>query len=337
VESRQRKIVIIGGGPAGLTAAYDLSKSGIPSVVLEKDCVVGGLARTVNYKGYRFDIGGHRFFTKSRAVEAMWREVLAESEFLRRPRLSRIYFNKRFFQYPLKPLNALFGLGMWNTLAVLLSYAWARVRPQRPERTFEQWVSNRFGKRLYKTFFKTYTEKVWGIPCSQLSADWAAQRIKGLSLFEAIKNAMFGQKSREHGAVVKTLLDAFDYPALGPGMMWRRVADIATANGCDLRLNACAGKIRWIPGGVESIETTTGEIIAGSHFISSMPIREMVDCLEPAAPEPVRAAAQRLGYRDFLTVALILDRAEIFPDNWIYIHGRPDPELQELESRHGPG
>src|ERR1051325_10053953 len=185
-----KPIVIIGAGPAGLTAAYELSKVGIGSVVLEKDEVVGGLSRTVNYKGYRFDIGGHRFFSKVKAVEDMWRQVLAEGQFLRRRRLSRIYYNKKFFYYPLRLSNALLGLGIWNSALIFLSYLRAQLFPQKPEETFEQWISNRFGKRLYRIFFKTYTEKVWGIPCNEIMAEWAAQRIKGLSLIAAVKSAL---------------------------------------------------------------------------------------------------------------------------------------------------
>src|SRR3981081_3106224 len=200
---------MIGAGPAGLTAAYELCKAGVESVVLEKDKVVGGLARTVNYKGYHFDIGGHRFFTKVKAVDDMWREVLAEEDFLHCKRLSRIYYNHRFFYYPLRALDALLGLGIWNSLLIFLSYCKAQLFPEQPEDTLEQWVSNRFGKRLYLTFFKTYTEKVWGIPCSEISAEWAAQRIKGLSLFTALKDALIKQRVDNKDAVVKTLIDAF--------------------------------------------------------------------------------------------------------------------------------
>ena len=190
VNPRDQKVVIIGGGPAGLTAAYQLSKVGAKSVVLEKDAILGGISRTVEYKGYHFDIGGHRFFTKVSVVDKMWREVLPEGDFLHRQRLSRIYYNRKFFFYPLKPVNALFGLGIFNSLLILISYVWAQLFPQMPEDNFESWVTNRFGKRLYLTFFKTYTEKVWGMPANTIAADWAAQRIKGLSLLVAVKNAL---------------------------------------------------------------------------------------------------------------------------------------------------
>jgi protoporphyrinogen oxidase len=317
-----KNVVVIGAGPAGLTAAYELCKSGVCSVVLEKDNVVGGLSRTVNYKGYHFDIGGHRFFTKVKAVEEMWREVLANGQFIRRSRLSRIYYNKKFFYYPLRASNALLGLGVWNSLLIFLSYLRAQIFPEKPEDTFEQWISNRFGKRLYKIFFKTYTEKVWGIPCNQIMAEWAAQRIKGLSLLTAVKSALI-QKQQSKGDVIKTLIDAFDYPELGPGMMWETVRDIVEKNGSEIRLNTGVEKIIWNGGGVKALEVVTDgvpEIIEGTHFISSMPIRGLIKKFDPPAPERVIKAAEALNYRDFLTVALVVNKRELFPDNWIYVH-----------------
>ena len=315
-------VVIIGAGPAGLTAAYDLCKAGVNSVVLEKDNVVGGISRTVNYKGYHFDIGGHRFFTKVKAVEAMWHEVLSEGQFLRRGRLSRIYYNKKFFYYPLKASNALLGLGIWNSALIFLSYLRAQLFPEKPEDTFEQWISNRFGKRLYRIFFKTYTEKVWGIPCNQIMAEWAAQRIKGLSLLAAVKNALI-QKQAKGGDVIKTLIDAFDYPEFGPGMMWETVKQIVERDGSEIRFNAGVEKILWSDGAVDAVQVMVDgklETIEGTHFISTMPIRELIQKFEPPVPEHVLKAAEALNYRDFLTVALVINKQELFPDNWIYIH-----------------
>lgn len=317
-----KNVVIIGAGPAGLTAAYELCKLGVRAVVLEKDSVVGGLSRTVNYKGYHFDIGGHRFFTKVKAVDAMWREVLTDGQFLRRNRLSRIYYNKKFFYYPLRASNALLGLGVWNSLLIFLSYLRAQLFPEKPEDTFEQWISNRFGKRLYKIFFKTYTEKVWGIPCDQIMAEWAAQRIKGLSLLAAVKSALI-QKQQTKGDVIKTLIDAFDYPELGPGMMWETVSDIVKENGREIRLNAGVNRIIWDGSGVKALEIITDgvpEIVEGTHFISSMPIRGLIKKFDPPVPEAVVKAAEALNYRDFLTVALVVNKRELFPDNWIYVH-----------------
>jgi protoporphyrinogen oxidase len=316
------KVVIIGAGPAGLTAAYQLCKAKVRSVILEKDRVVGGISRTVNYKGYHFDIGGHRFFTKVKAVEEMWREVLAEGQFLRRSRLSRIYYNKKFFYYPLRATNALSGLGIFNSALIFLSYLRAQLFPEKPEQTFEQWICNRFGKRLYRIFFKTYTEKVWGIPCNEIMAEWAAQRIKGLSLLAAVKSALI-QKQQSKGDVIKTLIDAFDYPELGPGMMWDTVQKLVERDGSELRLDAGVEKILWSEGRVDALEVMIHgkpETISGTHFISTMPIRELIQKFDPPVPDNIRKAAEALNYRDFLTVALVINQRELFPDNWIYIH-----------------
>ena len=320
------RVVIIGGGPAGLTAAYQLSKQSVNSVVLEKDCILGGISRTENYKGYHFDIGGHRFFTKVNVVQDMWHEVLSQEDFIKRPRLSRIFYNKKFFYYPLRPLNALFGLGIWSSFMILCSYIYAHWFPSLPEDNFERWVSNRFGKRLYNIFFKTYTEKVWGIPGDQIAAEWAAQRIKGLSLLVALKNALTTQSSNGK-AVVTTLIDSFHYPKRGPGMMWDAVAKRVIGMGGEIALGAEVQKINWVTGKVKSVEVNVNgqaEIHEGGHYISTMPIKELIEKLDPLPPSDIRAAANNLQYRDFLTVALILRRKDIFPDNWIYIH---DPEV----------
>lgn len=326
-----KKVVIIGGGPAGLTAAYKLVQSSIPSIVLEKDSVVGGLSRTVNYKGYHFDIGGHRFFTKVKAVDDIWREVLLENEFLRRPRLSRIYYNKHFFQYPLRVFDALSKLGLRNAVLIFMSYVRTRLFPVVEEKTFEQWVTNRFGKRLYRMFFKHYTEKVWGIPCNEISAEWAAQRIKGLTLSSAIKNALFRSRSKDKATAIKTLIDEFDYPVNGPGMMWERMAQIVRESGCEICLDTVVERIEWGNNKVITAEVKTKgqqkqkKQIQGTHFISSMPVRELVQKLDPPAPAQVIEAANNLKYRDFITVALIINKADLFPDNWIYVH---DPEVK---------
>lgn len=327
-EKEKKKVVIIGGGPAGLTAAYQLCKEKVKSVVLEKDNVVGGISRTVNYKGYLFDIGGHRFFTKVKEVDKMWREVLGEKKFLKRSRLSRIYYNRKFFYYPLKATNALLGLGVFNSFLLFGSYIKAQILPVKPEKTFEDWVSNRFGKRLYNTFFKTYTEKVWGIPCSEISADWAAQRIKGLSLLSTIKNALLASQNDNNGEVIKTLIDAFDYPEKGPGQMWEMVADKIQKNGSELKMESCVEKIVWDKNKITALEIGLNghrEMIRGTDFISSMPVRELVRKMSPAPPEEVKKAAEALAYRDFLTVSLIVNKADLFKDNWIYIH---DPAVK---------
>jgi len=318
---RDEKVVIIGGGPAGLTAGYQLSKIGIESVVLEKDDVVGGISRTVNYRDYHFDIGGHRFFTKVQRVEEMWREVLS-SDFLRRSRLSRIFYNGKFFNYPLRPMNALFGLGVRNSSLILLSYVKAQLFPEKPEDTFETWVSNRFGRRLYTTFFKTYTEKVWGIPCNQISAEWAAQRIKGLSLIAALKDALI-KNNHTQKEVITTLIDEFDYPRKGPGMMWEKVADLFNYRGGQVNMGAEAKKLLWKDNKIEGIEVEENsrkEVLHGTQFISTMPIRELIHAFDPQVPNKILEAANKLNYRDFLTVAIIVNKRDVFPDNWIYIH-----------------
>ncbi len=296
-------VVIIGGGPAGLTAAYKLAIAGIKPLVLEKLDKVGGIARTEVYKGYHFDMGCHRFFTKSVEVNRFWHEILGD-ELLTRPRLSRIYYNQKFFNYPLKPLNALSGLGIWF--------------PYPQESTFEEWVTNRFGRRLFRIFFKSYTEKVWGISTSQLSAEWAAQRIKGLDLKTAIVNMFVKSDSN-----IKTLIEEFYYPARGPGMLWTRVQKLIEERGGVVSLNSKVSRINWDERRVTSVEVIKdGEItiIPGSAFISSMPITELILKLDPPAPKDVLDAANQLTYRDFLTICLIVDKEHLFNDNWIYIH-----------------
>jgi protoporphyrinogen oxidase len=323
-ETNTKKVLVIGGGPAGLTASYQLSKTGVESIVLEKDQIVGGISRTAHYKKYYFDIGGHRFFTKIKEVEDIWKEVLGD-DLLRRKRLSRIYFNKKFFYYPLRALNALLGLGIWNSFLILFSYLRAKLTTSKQDETFEEWVSNRFGKRLFNLFFKTYTEKVWGMPCNEIRAEWAAQRIKGLSLVTALKNALIKPRRNTQNKkdVIKTLIDEFSYPKLGPGMMWKAVAENIQDTGSQVWLGAEVERIHWSKNRVEALEVQRNgktEVIFGTDFISSMPIREAIQKFKPAAPKEVLAAANNLKYRDFLTVALIINKPDIFPDNWIYIH-----------------
>ena len=320
----------MGAGPAGLTAAYELMKHGVPVTVLEKDPrQVGGLARTVEHKGYRFDIGGHRFFSKNEAVEELWTEILGD-EMLSRGRLSRIYYRGRFFAYPIQAFNALWNLGPIEAVLCLASYAHARLRPVKNPRTLEDWVRNQFGWRLYSIFFKTYTEKVWGISTRELSADWAAQRIKSLDLWVVIRSAVLPRrKATKRGEIVTTLIDRFRYPRFGPGQMWERVAEFTATRGRPVLLGRAVSRVRHRDGAVTAIETTDAgggvEIHEGTDFVSSIPIRELVDRLDPPAPDNVRKAAGALGYRDFISIALMIDRESVFPDNWIYIH---DPAVK---------
>jgi protoporphyrinogen oxidase len=320
-EIESHPVVIIGGGPAGLTAAYELVKQGVRPVVLEKADKVGGLARTETYKGFRFDMGGHRFFTKSEAVKKMWDEVLG-NDFLVRPRLSRIYYGGKFFYYPLRPLNVLLNLGVWESALIVLSYLRWQLLPYRREETFEQWVTNRFGKRMFLAFFKTYTEKVWGIPCSELKAEWAAQRIKDLSLKTVLLH-MFSKPD----TTIKTLIEEFHYPRLGPGMMWTAVKDRLESQGAAVRLNTEVVGIARVGSRIERVVVSCNghtESIQGTHFISSMPVTEFIKKLDSPSPASLRAA-EELRYRDFLTVCLIVKKADLFPDNWIYIH---DPRVK---------
>ena len=326
--------VIIGGGPAGLTAAYELDKLGSGSTVLEADQQVGGLSRTVHYEGYRFDIGGHRFFSKVPLINELWHEILGD-EFLLRPRVSRIFYDGKFFDYPLKPLNALRNLGPVEAVRVALSYARSQVAPERDERSFEAWVTNRFGSRLYEIFFKTYTEKVWGMPCSEISADWAAQRIKNLSLLEAVRAAWLGTGSDGDGEVITTLIERFHYPRLGPGMMWDRCEAILAERGVPTLRGHRVEAIRHERGKVVAVVARDADgarvEIPASHCISSMPVRELVAALDPAPPEEVRRAAAGLRYRDYLTAVLILRQADVFHDNWIYIHS-PEVKLGRIQN-----
>jgi protoporphyrinogen oxidase len=313
---KKNQVVVIGAGPAGLTAAYHLVKNGIKPIVLEQSDKVGGISRTEKYKGYHFDIGGHRFFTKVQEVQDLWYEVL-EDDFIKTPRMSRIYYQGKFFQYPLSAFDTLQKLGISESFLIIWSYLQAKRQPLPVEENLEQWVTNRFGDRLYKTFFKTYTEKVWGIPCNQIQAEWAAQRIKGLSVKTAVLNALFGKND------TKTLIKEFDYPRLGPGMMWERFAEKIEKAGGEVHMNT---KVL----GMERDGQRITKVIAerddnlikyeADNFISTMPLNKLVKKMDPALPTKVVQAAKGLKYRDFLIVSLIVDAPDLFPDNWIYIH-----------------
>ncbi len=327
--------VIAGGGPAGLTAAYELSKHGRTCVVLEADPrMVGGISRTDNYKGYRFDIGGHRFFSKSREINELWREILGD-EFLTRSRLSRIYYDRKFFHYPLKPADALYKLGLLRSTRIVASYLKARLRPIKPERSVEDWVVNRFGRELFEIFFKSYTEKVWGMPTSKITAEWAAQRIKDLSLVRAVTSALFGKLGRHRGEVIKTLIDEFHYPRLGPGQMWEVARDRIRTQGGAVHLDRRVVGIEH--DGYQVTSFVTREVdgrhtrYLGRHFLSTLPIRDLIRAMNPPPPPEVVHAASSLKYRDFLTVVLIVNRADTFPDNWIYIH-EPDVMLGRVQN-----
>jgi protoporphyrinogen oxidase len=327
--------VIAGGGPAGLTAAYELTKHGHPCIVLEADPhLVGGISRTDTYKGYRFDIGGHRFFSKSEEINRLWHEILGD-ELIVRERLSRIYYSRKFFYYPLKPFDALSKLGIFRASRMVLSYAKARLRPIRPEVSYEDWLVNRFGRLLFETFFKTYTEKVWGVSTDKISPDWAAQRVKGLDLSKTVINALLGKRQSESGEVIKTLIDRFQYPRLGPGQMWEVTRDKIKAAGGAVQMDAAVDTIEHDGSAITAFVTRDARgrrtRYHGDHFVSTLPVRTLIRAMSPVAPAEVLAAANALKYRDFLTVVLIIDRAETFPDNWIYIH-EPDVRVGRVQN-----
>ncbi len=330
-ETDQSNIVIIGAGPAGLTAAYELSKHGRTGIILEADNVVGGIARTVERDGYRFDIGGHRFFTKVVQIEKLWDEMLGEP-MLDRPRMSRIFYGQKFYDYPLKAGNALKNMGLFNAAACMASYGWARLRPNPNPQNYEEWVTNQFGAKLFNMFFKSYTEKVWGIPCKEIGADWAAQRIKGLSLGEAVRNALFGQKK---GGVIKTLIDTFRYPRLGPGQLWEACAKTLQSKGWEIRMETKAESIGMQGSTIQTVTTRNraGQVqtLKASHVFSTMPLRTLLQVMTPPPPPAVLKSANELHYRDFLTVVLILDNPKVFPDNWIYIHA-PEVRMGRIQN-----
>jgi protoporphyrinogen oxidase len=316
-----QEVVIIGAGPAGLTAAYQLGKLGHRSTVLEADTVVGGISRTVERDGWRFDIGGHRFFTKVNPVEELWHEILPDEDFMLRPRKSRIYYQGKFYDYPLKAANALGNLGLVEAFRCVMSYVWARIRPPKNQDMYEGWLAARFGWRLYRHFFKTYTEKVWGHPPSEMPADWAAQRVKNLSLSSAIVNALLPRRNQKD---ITSLIEEFQYPKLGPGMMWERCRELVEASGTKVIMDTRVTRIQWRDGKATAVVAETDGVTTdytASAVVSSMPLSQLIRAMEPPVPPPVRQAADDLYYRDFLTVALVVP-AELVPwdDNWIYIH-----------------
>jgi protoporphyrinogen oxidase len=308
---------VLGGGPAGLTAAYTLGLRGKQATVFEGDGIVGGIAKTIEFKGYRFDLGGHRFFTKMKPIEKLWEHVMGE-EFLTRPRLSRIYYAGKFFSYPLTAKDVLGRLGIVESMRCAFSYLWQVPKRNKNAETFEEWVTIRFGKRLYDAFFRTYTEKVWGIPGSEIRSQWAAQRIKNFSLVKAAMTILGLQRGN-----VTTLIEEFKYPRLGPGQMWERFQGRVEELGIPIHLKNRVVTVRHENKHVTSVVVrsngdTTEHVV--DSVLSSIALSDLVLSLDPPAPPEIQEAARRLRYRDFCLVALMTTEEEPFPDNWIYIH-----------------
>jgi protoporphyrinogen oxidase len=332
------RVVVIGAGPAGLTAAYQLTKAGIPSTILEATDVVGGISQTAQRDGWRFDIGGHRFFTKVQPVEELWHEILDDDEFLQRPRMSRIYYQGKYYDYPIKPLNALRNLGFVEAVRCVISYLVAKVRPPADQSTLEGYVVADYGRRLYEHFFRTYNVKVWGVDPSQLSADFGAQRIKGMSLWHAvwepIRSRLFGRRA-DKSRQVTSLIEEFQYPKYGPGMMWERCAELVEAAGCEIVHGQRVESVRRGDGGATVVVAvdSSGQRTEyeADEVVSTMPLPYLVESMDPAAPEPVLEAAHGLGFRDFLTVALVVPERDGFPDNWIYIHS-PEVHVGRIQN-----
>jgi len=308
------KVAVIGAGPAGMTAAYELAKAGVEVDLFEASGKVGGMARTFELWNQKVDLGPHRFFSSDARVNRLWLEVVGR-DYQMVDRLTRIYYQGKFFHYPLKAFDALGNLGLWEAGICVLSYGKERVLKKEPDGSFESWVVSRFGRRLFEIFFKTYTEKLWGIRCTELDADFAAQRIKKLSLYEAIKNAVLGGKGNKH----KTLVDQFAYPNGGTGMVYERMAAFVDSHGGKVHLRTPVKRAVSENGVVNGLELESGEIRKYDHVISSMPLTQLVTRL-PDVPAPVKAAAQELIFRNTILVYLNVEGTGLFPDNWLYVH-----------------
>jgi len=316
-----KTVVILGAGPAALSAGLELNEKGFKTVLIEREDRIGGISKTIQYKGYRFDVGGHRFFTKSKEVNKLWKDTLGK-DFVTTPRLSRIYYNRKFFMYPVEVKDTLSKAGVWTSITCVASYIKYKIFPIKPEKSFEDWVSNRFGRKLFNMFFKSYTEKVWGISTKKLSAEWATQRIKNLSMWEAIKNAIFKPKDK-----VTSLIDEFHYPKYGPGMMYEKMAELLKKSGTKIMLSANVLSFKKKGNRIEEViieKNGQKQSIKGDYFISTIPLPDTIRFITPKIKE-LQNINKDLKFRDFLSVNLILKKSELFPDTWIYVH---DPSVK---------
>ncbi|MFA5074614.1 MAG: NAD(P)-binding protein [Candidatus Babeliales bacterium] len=339
--SKKKNIVIIGAGPSGLAAASELLKLDNSKVkILEKGSVVGGLSRTTEFNGCKFDIGPHHFITESQKIEKWWLDLMKDEEILgnkfkKLTRFTRIYYKKHFFNYPLQAFNVIRGLNFWECFRSVLSYFWRKVNPIKNVKTFQDWVTNQFGYRLFSIFFKTYTEKLWGMSCNEISSDWASQRIKGFSMAKAVFYAFFGKWFKKNAP--RTLCDKFYYPELGAGTLWNKVANNILKNSGQIVLNEEVVSIEHKNNKIVSIWTCNTDkkdnkkmpAVArklqehsGDYFLSTMPLRQLILSLDPVAPKEVLSAANRLLYRGLITVNLVVNKKNICPDHWLYIHDK---------------
>lgn len=316
-----KTVLIIGAGPAGLTAGYELAKKGFKVTMLERDSIVGGISRTIKYKGFRFDLGGHRFFTKNKEIEQWWQNILHE-DFLTRPRLSRWYYRKKFFDYPIKPLELLGVFGIVDSMKIALSYAKAKIKPIIPEISVADWCINNFGHYLAKPFFIDYNLKLWGVHPRYLSKDFTSQRVKGISFMSALKDALkksLGIKDNN----IKSLIEQFKYPKYGPGMMWEQVAKLIEARNGKVLTEWKVVKIKHKNGKIVSVTAQKGKKnkeFKADYVLSTMPLKELIFALEPKPSQDVLDAAKFLSFRDFITVALMIDQPKTVPDTWVYTH-----------------
>lgn len=324
--------VVVGAGPAGMACAYALAERGKTSVVIDKNDAPGGLCRTIDFSGYLFDIGGHRFISKSQEMNRIWQEVLG-GDMLRVKRLSRIYYRNKYFDYPLSFMNTFLNLGFVDSVMCVASYFNHKYFRKGEEDSLDGWITKRFGKRLFDIFFKSYSEKVWGVSCQNISADWAKQRIRGLSLRVAVQNAILSME----GKAPKTLCEEFYYPRTGPGGFYKKLEKrIVSSSGVVFRQNKSTVKIRHSGGRVTALEVrdcrdASGQSIPVEYLFSTMPLAELVSSLDPSPPDPVMAAGKRLKSRSFVTVNVILDRPYIFSDQWLYIHS-PEVKLARVQN-----